>query len=194
MVSMVKMSSIYREVSLNMSMKSQRLDLWRWDIKSLSTQYKSKSAISGAQLVPIGIPTICWYTMPPNCTYIMFSWGMPRLNTTPSKTNIYTSHISCCQKSCLNLITEVRFWLSVGTLVEQRQHFCFDKQCGNQVYKVEQSKEDTWEQWQLRSRNFSMTSKSFNWPKIIDITISKISFTLLHNMIFASCKSRCIML
>ena len=31
--------------------------------------YKNKSAISGAQFVPIGIPTICWYTMPPNCTY-----------------------------------------------------------------------------------------------------------------------------
>ena len=28
--------------------------------------------MSGAQFVPIGIPTICWSTMPSNCTY-MFS-------------------------------------------------------------------------------------------------------------------------
>ena len=71
-LSMVNMSSRYREVSLNMSMRTWRLYLWRSDIKFLSQQYKNKSAISGAQLVPIGIPTICWYTMSSNCTY-MFS-------------------------------------------------------------------------------------------------------------------------
>ena len=71
-LSMVNILSRYREVSLNTSMRSWRLDLWRSYIKSLSQQYKNKSAISGAHLVPIGIPTICWYTMPSNCTY-MFS-------------------------------------------------------------------------------------------------------------------------
>ena len=30
----------------------------------------NKSSISGAYFVPIGIPTIYWYTMPLNCTYI----------------------------------------------------------------------------------------------------------------------------
>ena len=30
---------------------------------SFAGQYRNKSAISGAQLVPIGIPTICWYTI-----------------------------------------------------------------------------------------------------------------------------------
>ena len=34
----------------------------------------------------------------------------------------------------------------------------------------------------------------FNGPKIIDIAIAKSSFTVLHNMIFDSCKSRCNML
>ena len=29
------------------------------------------------------------------------------------------------------------------------------------MYKVEKSKEDTWEPWKLRSRNFSMTSEEF---------------------------------
>ena len=59
---------------MNLSMRSNRLDYWRFDIKFLSQQYRNKSAISGAQLVSIGIPTICWYTMPSYCTYI-FSMG-----------------------------------------------------------------------------------------------------------------------
>ena len=67
---MVNISSSYREVSLNLSMRSNRLDFWRFDIKSISLQYRNKSAISRAQLVPIGIPTICWYNMPSNCKYI----------------------------------------------------------------------------------------------------------------------------
>ena len=33
--------------------------------------------------------------------------------------------------------------------------------CGIEVYKVEKSKEDTWEPWKLRSRNFSMISEEF---------------------------------
>ena len=37
------------EISLNVSMRSNRLDFWRFDIKSLSQQYRNKSAISEAQ-------------------------------------------------------------------------------------------------------------------------------------------------
>ena len=55
-----------------------------------------------------------------------------------------------------------------------------------EVYKVEKSKENTWEPWKLRSRNFSMTSEEFYGPKIIDITIVKCSFTVVDNMIFDS--------
>ena len=61
------------------------------------------------------------------------------------------------------------------------------RSCCNEVYKVEKSKEDTWEPWNLRSRNFSMTSKkNFYGPKIIYITIAKSSFTVFDNMIFDS--------
>ena len=66
---MVNISSRYREVSLNMSIRSYRFDLWRLDIKSLSERNKNKSAMSGTQFVSIGIPTVCWWTMPSNCTY-----------------------------------------------------------------------------------------------------------------------------
>ena len=42
---------------------------------------------------------------------------------------------------------------------------------------------------------FSMTSEEFfNGPKIIDITIAKSNFTVLYNMIFDGCQSRCNML
>ena len=32
---------------------------------------------------------------------------------------------------------------------------------GKDVYNVKKSKEDTWEPWKFRSRNFSMTSEEF---------------------------------
>ena len=66
--------------------------------------------------------------------------------------------------------------------------------CGSEVYKMEKSKEDTWDPWKLRSRNFSMTSEEFLWTKIIYITIAKCSFTEFDNMIFDSGKSGCNML
>ena len=37
--------------------------------------------------------------------------------------------------------------------------FTLIRSCGNEVYKVEKSKEDTWEPWKVR--NFSMTSEEF---------------------------------
>ena len=53
------------------------------------------------------------------------------------------------------------FWLSVETPVKKDNIFALKISCGNEVYKVEKSKEDTWEPWKLRSRNFSMTSEVF---------------------------------
>ena len=39
--------------------------------------------------------------------------------------------------------------------------FALIRSCGNDVYKVEKSKEDTRETLKLSSRNFSMTSEEF---------------------------------
>ena len=62
----------------------------------------------------------------------------------------------------------------MGTLQLTRDNtFALVRSCGSEVYKVEKSKEDTWEPWKLRSRNFSMTSEEFLWTKIIYITIAK---------------------
>ena len=45
-----------------------------------------------------------------------------------------------------------------------------------------------------QSQLFDDLGRVFDGPKIIDITIAKSSFTVLHNMIFDICKSRCNML
>ena len=39
--------------------------------------------------------------------------------------------------------------------------FSLIRSFGKDVYNVEKSKEDTWEPWKFRSRNFSMTSEEF---------------------------------
>ena len=39
--------------------------------------------------------------------------------------------------------------------------FALIRSCGNEVYELEKSKEDTWEPRKLRSRNFSKTSEEF---------------------------------
>ena len=44
-----------------------------------------------------------------------------------------------------------------------RDTFALLRSCGNEVHKVEKSKEGTWEPWKLRSRNFSMTSEEFGF-------------------------------
>ena len=38
--------------------------------KSASYEYKNKSATNGAQLVPIGIPTVCWYAVHDHCVHV----------------------------------------------------------------------------------------------------------------------------
>ena len=48
-----------------------------------------KSAISGAHLVHIGIPTIGWYTMPSNCTYIFST-----RNEKSSHTSVQVQHVN----------------------------------------------------------------------------------------------------
>ena len=66
--------------------------------------------------------------------------------------------------------------------------FAVLRSCGNEVLKVDKSKEDTWEPWKLHSRKFSMTSEEFFYgQKIIDITIAKSSSSVFHNMIFDIC-------
>ena len=53
------------------------------------------------------------------------------------------------------------------------------RSCGNNVYKVEKSKEDTWEPWKFRSRIFSMISEEFfDGLKIIHISNAKGTYVI----------------
>ena len=61
-------------------------------------------------------------------------------------------------------LTEVQRYVFESLLKHQLTRdntFALIRSCGNEVYKVEKSKEDTWEPRKLRSRNFSMTSEEF---------------------------------
>ena len=61
-------------------------------------------------------------------------------------------------------LTEVQRYVFDSLLKHQLTRdntFALIRSCGNEVYKVEKSKEDTWEPRKLRSRNFSMTSEEF---------------------------------
>ena len=40
-------------------------------MKSATYEYRKKSARRGAQFVPIGMPTVCWKTRPPNITNML---------------------------------------------------------------------------------------------------------------------------
>ena len=66
LLSMFKKFSRYREVEWKASITSGWLSSERDNMKSLSKQNKNRSATRGAQLVPIGIPTICLYNLEPN--------------------------------------------------------------------------------------------------------------------------------
>ena len=61
-------------------------------------------------------------------------------------------------------LTEVQRYVFDSLLKHQLtrdNNFALMRSCGNEGYKVEKSKEDTWEPRKLRSRNFSMTSEEF---------------------------------
>ena len=61
-------------------------------------------------------------------------------------------------------LTEVQRYVFDSLLKHQMTRdntFALIRSCGNEVYKVEKSKEDIWEPRKLRSRNLSMTSEEF---------------------------------
>ena len=70
-LSIFSKSSKHLEVELKASIMSVCLLSDRDNMKSLSQQNKNKSATRGAQLVPIGILTICLYYFAPNLIYIL---------------------------------------------------------------------------------------------------------------------------
>ena len=155
---------------------------------------QNKSAISGAQFVPVGIPTICWYTMPSNCTYIFSMRKVKASLNSVQVQHLYESYLLLEKNSALSEVQRYVFDTLLKYHLTRDNTFSLIRSCDKDVYNVEKTKEDTWEPWMFCSCNFSMTRQSFNGPKIIHITIAKGSFTVLYRMVFDCCESGCNML
>ena len=109
-----------------------RLDLCTFDIKSLSWQYRNKSVIIGAQLVPVGIPTICWYTMPTSCKYIFSMRKVKALHTLMPVKQVDESYF-------LIWSTEAVFDSLLKHNLTRDNTVTLIRSCGKNVYKVEKS-------------------------------------------------------
>lgn len=64
----VNTSSVYLNVELKAPTSVLFLSHTIFLINSASYNYENKSANRGAQLVPMGIPTVCWKTWSPKTT------------------------------------------------------------------------------------------------------------------------------
>ena len=78
--------------------------------------------MSGAQFVHIGIPNICWYIMPSNCTYIFSMRKVKASHNSVQVHHVYESYFLFEKKSRLIWHTEVSFWLSVETSFKVIRH------------------------------------------------------------------------
>ena len=128
-LSMLNISSRYREVSLNMYV--YKVILFRF-VKvrhniPLMTKLKTNPAMSGAHFVPIGIPTICWYTMSSNCTY-MFSMRKVKAshNAAGSPTSIRVI-LFVAKKPALSKVQRYVFDSLLKHQLTKRQHFSLNK-------------------------------------------------------------------
>ena len=57
-------------------------------MNSASYEYTNMSARRGAQLVPIGMPTICWKTFPPKTTKMLSTRNSSMLMMSSSVSNL----------------------------------------------------------------------------------------------------------
>ena len=75
--------------------------------------------------------------------------------------HLYESYFLLLKKPALSEVQRYVFDSLLKHQLTRDNTFALIRSCGNEEYKVEKSKEDTWEPWQLHSRNFSMTSEEF---------------------------------
>ena len=74
---------------------------------------------------------------------------------------LYESYFWLLKNPALNEVQRCGFDSLLKHQLTRDNTFALIRSCGNEVYKVEKSKKDTWEPRKLRSRNFSMTSEEF---------------------------------
>ena len=75
--------------------------------------------------------------------------------------HLYESYVLLEKNPALSEVQRYVFDSLLKHHLTRDNTFSLIRTCGKDVYKVEKSKEDTWEPWKFRSRNFSMTSEEF---------------------------------
>ena len=76
--------------------------------------------------MPIGIPTICWYAMPSNCTFIFSTRKVKASHNSVQFQYVYEPYF-LLEK--IPVLSDVQKYVydSVETPFNKIQHFCFDK-------------------------------------------------------------------
>ena len=94
--------------------------------------------------MPIGISTICSYTMQSNCTYYIFSMRKVKAsNNSVQVQHVYELHFLLEKNPALSEIQRYVFDSLLKHHITRDNTFALFRSCGKDVYKVEKSKEDT---------------------------------------------------
>ena len=75
--------------------------------------------------------------------------------------HLYVSYFLLLKDPALSEVQRYVFASLLKHQLTRDNKFALIRSCGNEVYKMEKSNEDTWRPWKLRSRNFSMISEEF---------------------------------
>ena len=75
--------------------------------------------------------------------------------------HLYESYFFLLKKPALSEVQRFVLYSLLRQQLTRDNAFVLIRSCGNEMYKVEKSKEDTCEPRKLRSRNFSMTSEEY---------------------------------
>ena len=99
--------------------------------------------MSGAQFVPIGIPSICWYTMPSNSTYIFSMRKVKASLNSVQVQHLYGSYFLLEKNPALSEVQRYVYYSLLKHHLTRDNTFSLITSCGKDVYDVEKSKEDT---------------------------------------------------
>ena len=93
--------------------------------------------------MPIGIPTICWYTMPSNCTYIFSMRKVKATLNSVQDQHLYESYFLFEKNPALSEVQRYVFHSLLKHHLTRDNTFSLIRSGGKDVYKVENLKEDT---------------------------------------------------
>ena len=93
--------------------------------------------------MPIGIPTICCYTMPSNCTYIFSMRKVKASLKSVQVPNLYESYFLLEKNPALSEVQRYVFDSLLKHHLTRDNTLSLIKSCGKDVYNAEKTKEDT---------------------------------------------------